>query len=132
MSSIYKSRSLDDPMLDPSTNDALTPTASATSNLTRISDRYQALLLLQKERATSSPAMTEAERERRASVLGDAMLQMAWKMTDIPAHDLIEARAKAVVLLDWVGHEKGDVSDQLAASLARDIMMLFTDSSPKE
>ena len=35
-----------------------------------------------------------------------------------------DLRAKAKLLLDWSGHEKTDLSDQLAASLARDVMQI--------
>jgi hypothetical protein len=112
--------------------------AQPNRGLSVLSDAYTTLCHLQSE----TPAQTagcdaataeanENERETRASAVGDIMLQIAWQIVDVPSRTSLDARAKAVVLLDWVGQDKDDVTDQLAASLARDIIALCDALQPK-
>jgi hypothetical protein len=109
------------------------------SGLSMLSDAYTTLYHLQTE-AHAPPAgcddgtcmeVTESERENHASAVGDIMLHIAWQIVESPSQSWLDARAKAVVLLDWVGQDKDDVTDQLAASLSRDIIALFDALEPK-
>jgi hypothetical protein len=107
--------------------------AQSNPGLSLLSDAYTTLCHLQ----TKAHALTagcddgtymevsEYDRENHAGAVGDIMLHIAWQIVEAPSQSWIDARAKAVVLLDWVGQDKDDVTDQLAASLSRDIIALF-------
>ena len=113
--------------------------AQSSRSLSLLSDAYTTLYHLLTE--THAPAadcddetcqeVTESERENHASAVGDIMLHIAWQIVEAPSQTWLDARAKAVVLLDWVGQDKDDVTDQLAASLSRDIIALFDALEPK-
>jgi hypothetical protein len=113
--------------------------AQSNRGLSVLSDAYTTLYHLQTESHASAGDcgdgtcmdVTEPERENHASAVGDIMLHIAWQVVEAPSQTWLDARAKAVVLLDWVGHDKSDVTDQLAASLSRDIIALFDALEPK-
>jgi hypothetical protein len=113
--------------------------AQSNRGLSLLSDAYTTLYHLQAEAHAPTAGcddrtgmeMTESEREDHASAVGDIMLRIAWQIAEAPSQTWLDARAKAVVLLDWVGQDKDDVTDQLAASLSRDIIALFDALEPK-
>jgi hypothetical protein len=113
--------------------------AQYSRGLSVLSDAYTPLCHLQM--ANHAPAAgrddaagmeaTELERENLSSAVGDVMLQIAWQIVEAQSQTWLDAKAKAIVLLDWVGQDKDDVTDQLAASLSRDIIALFDALEPK-
>ena len=113
------------------------------SILVQLSDTYAALVGLQvhinkllhadeviAESGGRVSLQWQEKMEQCTSSVGDFMLQIAWQVSNMPANDLDDAKAKASVLLDWVGLEEGDISDQLAASLGRDLLALAPASKP--
>jgi hypothetical protein len=107
--------------------------AQSQRGLSLLSDAYTMLYHLQTEthapiaggNAGASMDAIESEREDHASAVGDIMLRIAWQIAEAQSQTWLDARSKAVVLLDWVGQDSDDVTDQLAASLSRDIIALF-------
>jgi hypothetical protein len=64
----------------------------------------------------------------------ERMSQLSQQIAQAKASNLQDLAAKASVVLDWLDTDNGDIAEELAASLCRDILHIsgVTDDTPKE
>ena len=103
------------------------PNADISRELFDLAETYQLTLIKRervRDRMTNEDDGPQDSLEHLMDEFADTLGELAWRATQIQAASVETLQAKASILLDWVGHDENDITDQLSASVCRDLMNL--------